>query len=203
MSIYIIDYGMGNLLSVQRAIEECGFDALISSDPKDAEIATHLILPGVGAFEDGMKNLAATGWIEGIQKYVATGKPLLGICLGMQLMMSTGYEGGVFQGLNLIEGEVIKLIAGSTNEKIPHVGWNEVRVLNESSLFNRIENDSDFYFVHSYHVVPKIKEQILAVTDYCGSFVSVINRNNVYGVQFHPEKSGKSGFKLLTNFFEL
>lgn len=203
MSIYIIDYGMGNLLSVQRAIEECGFDAVISADPKDAEKATHLILPGVGAFEDGMKNLAASGWIEGIQKYVDTGKPLIGICLGMQLMMTTGYEGGIFKGLNLIEGEVVKLIARSNDEKIPHVGWNEVRVVNESSIFDRIEDESDFYFVHSYHVVPKNQEHILAVTDYCGSFVSVVNCNNVYGVQFHPEKSGKTGFKLLTNFFEL
>lgn len=203
MSIYIIDYGMGNLLSVQRAIEECGFEAIISSDPCDANKATHLILPGVGAFEDGMKNLIQTGWANSIKEYVLSGKPLLGICLGMQLMMTKGYEGRLCEGLDLIEGEVVRLVPADVKEKIPHVGWNEVRFKNDSSLFDQIMDGSDFYFVHSYHVIPKYSDHVLATSDYCGEFVSVVKNKNVYGVQFHPEKSGKKGFKLLTNFFEI
>jgi len=204
MSVLIIDYGMSNLGSIKRAFEEIGAITEISSDPEKLKSATRIVLPGVGAFPDGMKNLRAMGLVSAIQKAVREEKiPLLGICLGMQLLADTGYEGEPSEGLGLIPGEVRRLIPNSPFIRIPHVGWNEVHRTGENSLFTDIPDGSDFYFVHSYHFVPKEPADILAMTPYCGGFASALIRNNIAGVQFHPEKSGRPGFQLLTNFLNM
>lgn len=203
MAIVVVDYGMSNLGSISRALEECGADVIISDNPQDLTKAEKIILPGVGAFGDGMKNLNEKGWTKIIREEVLGNKvPILGICLGMQLLAKTGFEGGKFEGLNLIEGDVIKF-KPINNERIPHVGWNDIIKTQENSLFEGIENNSDFYFVHSYHFQVKNKEDIIAKTLYCGEFVAAVNRENIYGTQFHPEKSIPLGFKVLKNFLNL
>lgn len=203
MNVYIIDYGMGNLLSVKRAFEECGATVKVTDNPDDLINATHIILPGVGAFEDGITNLKSKSWDIALHKAVKDNKAILGICLGMQLLLSNGYEGGTFEGLSLVKGSVVKLISKNETEKIPHVGWNNVNIIKKTALFDKIPNDSDFYFVHSFHAIPEDSADIIGITDYCGEFTSVIQHGNVYGVQFHPEKSGKMGFQLIKNFLEL
>lgn len=204
MSTLIIDYGMGNLLSVKRAFEKCGADVFISDNPADIDNAERLVLPGVGAFKDGMMNLNAKGWTQAIKKAVLEEEvPLLGICLGMQLLADRGYEIEETEGLGLIHGEVKKLECSEKNEKIPHVGWNEIDIVNSDYLFQEINNKTDYYFVHSYCFVPRDSSDILTQTHYCGNFVSAVGKNNIYGVQFHPEKSQRPGFKLIKNFLKL
>jgi glutamine amidotransferase len=204
MSVLIIDYGMSNLGSIKRAFEECGAVTEISSDPEKLQSASRIVLPGVGAFPDGMKNLRDMGLASAIHKAVIEDKiPLLGICLGMQLLADTGYEGGTSQGLGLIPGEVRRLVPDSPFIRIPHVGWNEVYKNAGNSLLANIADGSDFYFVHSYHFVPRDPAHILATTPYCGGFVSAIISDNIAGVQFHPEKSGRPGFQILKNFLEI
>lgn len=203
MSIVVIDYGMSNLGSITRALEECGASVIVSEDPKSLKTAEKIVLPGVGAFGDGMKNLNERGWSKIIREEVAGNKiPMLGICLGMQLLASKSYEGGEFEGLNLIEGEVVKFIP-KNNERVPHVGWNEITKTQENVLFKNIESGADFYFVHSYYFKAKNTEDIIATTDYCGEFASAVSRENVYGTQFHPEKSVPIGFQVLKNFINL
>ena len=199
--ILVIDYGMSNLGSIRRALEECGGDVLVSDDPSDLKNAERIILPGVGSYVDGMSNLKQRGWISELNREVLENKiPLLGICLGMQLLSTKGYEHGETDGLNYISGEVIKLAPTDLNERIPHVGWNEVYKKRDNSLFENLNDGSDFYFVHSYHFRPDKTDCILAITPYCGEFVSAVNKENIYGVQFHPEKSIPVGFQLLKNF---
>lgn len=203
MSTVIIDYGMSNLGSIRRAIEECGADVVVSNNPKDLKTAAKIILPGVGAFGDGMKNLNEQGWMPIIKEEVLKNKiPILGICLGMQLLATKGYEGGEFSGLNLIEGEVVKFTP-QNNERIPHVGWNEIFQTKDNILFEGIKDGSDFYFVHSYYFKTKYQEDIISTTPYCGNFASAINKGNVFGTQFHPEKSMPLGFEVLKNFLNL
>jgi glutamine amidotransferase len=203
MQVVIIDYGMSNLGSIRRALEECGGSPVVSDNPADLKDATHIVLPGVGAFTDGMINLEKAGWIEPIRTAALKDKvPFLGICLGMQLLSTKGYEMGESKGLDLIHGEV-KLLEPHAGERIPHVGWNEVFPKIESPLFAQISQGTDFYFVHSYHFVPLEQGTILATTPYCGNFVSAVSHENVYGVQFHPEKSQRPGFQLLRNFLNL
>lgn len=197
----IIDYGLGNLQSVKRAFEECGADAFISDNPDDLKHATHIVLPGVGAFNDGMANLTRNGWTEAIRSEVLdAGIPLLGICLGMQLLARKGLEGGETNGLDLIPGIVEKLTPDTAGTRIPHVGWNEIYPSETHPLLNGIAYGTDFYFVHSYHFVLDNMQDAIAVTPYCGRFVSAIARGNVHGVQFHPEKSQKYGFQIIRNF---
>ena len=204
MSVLIIDYGMSNLGSIKRALEECGAVTEISSDPEKLKSASRIVLPGVGAFPDGMKNLRNMGLSSAIHKAVIEEKiPLLGICLGMQLLADIGYEGGTSEGLRLIPGEIRRFVPDSPLTRIPHVGWNEVYKTVENSLFTGIPDGSDFYFVHSYHFVPREPAHIMATTPYCGGFASVIMMDNIAGVQFHPEKSGRPGFQLLKNFLEI
>ena len=204
MSVLIIDYGMSNLGSIRRALEECGADVIVSDNPDDLKLAERIILPGVGSFGDGMKNLREQGWIDKIKKEIFNNNiPLLGICLGMQLLADKGYEGGEYEGLGLIPGEVKKLQPDSTEERIPHIGWNEIRKVTSNKLLEDITDGSDFYFVHSYYFEVKNTENIIAYTPYCGQFPSVINAGNIYGTQFHPEKSIPTGFKLLKNFLNL
>jgi glutamine amidotransferase len=202
--VVIIDYGMGNLNSVQRAFEECGATVQVSSYHKDLESATHIVLPGVGSFADGMKNLKKQNLVSSLKdKVLRENTPLLGICLGMQLLSDKGYEGEETEGLKLIPGVVRRLESNHDRERIPHIGWNEVHIRKESKLFDGISNKSDFYFVHSFHFNPFNKESIVATTPYCNKFISVINQKNIYGVQFHPEKSQRFGFDLIRNFLEL
>ncbi len=205
MSVLIIDYGTSNIDSVKRAVEECGHKAEISADPKAAATVSKLILPGVGNFSDAAPKLKESGWDEVIRKEVLENKiPLLGICLGMQLLGSFGEEGTGTPGLGLIPGKIERLQPTAQDFRIPHMGWNQVHPQKKgSSLFHNIQDGKDFYFVHSYHFKPTNPAAIAATTPYCGGFVSAVEQNNIYGVQFHPEKSQKAGFRLLKNFLEL
>lgn len=204
MSVMVIDYGLGNLRSVKRAFEECGANVFISDAPKDMKNASHVVLPGVGAYYDGMKNLHEKHWVDQLHEMAEKGMPIIGICLGMQLLASKGYEGGFETlGLDLIGGEVRRLIPDIQDERIPHVGWNSIWIKHGHPLINNIQDGSDFYFVHSYHFNPHASSSVIATTDYCGQFVSIVYRNNIYGVQFHPEKSHKVGFQLIRNFLQI
>lgn len=206
MSVLIIDYGLCNLGSVKRAVEDCGGTAFISTDPKDAADASHLILPGVGAFGDAIKNLKETGWVDAIRKNVIDQHvPLLGICLGMQLLAHKGFEGGEHEGLGLIPGEVIKLYSESAEPgfRVPHIGWNEIHKKTDHPLLSKIEESTDFYFVHSYFFNAGDKDTVVASTNYGLEFPSIVSYKNVIGVQFHPEKSSHAGFQVLRNFLNI
>lgn len=195
---------MGNLGSVRRAFEECGASVLISQDPRDLKKASRIVLPGVGAFTQGMQNLKKNGWVDALKETLDHQQiPLLGICLGMQLLAEKGTEGGETEGLGVIPGVVKRLEPAKENERIPHVGWNELVQLKSCSLFSNISNRTDFYFVHSFHFVPASSTDALAETPYCGQFHSVVGNNFIFGVQFHPEKSQRSGFQLIRNFLEI
>ncbi len=202
--VVIIDYGMGNLDSVRRAIEECGGTPIISCEKQEINQASHIVLPGVGSFADGMRNICQRGLDEWLtERALQQGIPLLGICLGMQLMAQKGLEGGETTGLAWLDAKVEKLQATSAEKRIPHIGWNEVHVSVSSPLFKGIDSGKDFYFVHSYHLVARDPDLAAATTPYCGQFISAIAKDNLFGVQFHPEKSQKVGFKLLRNFISL
>ena len=206
MSVLIVDYGMCNLGSVKRAFEECGATAFISDNPKDAEQASHIVLPGVGAFGDAMKNLILAGWDVALKKNVIEQNvPILGICLGMQLLAEKGYEGGEHQGLGLIQGEVMKIYNETTanNFRVPHIGWNEIHKQQEHSLLQKLQPSTDFYFVHSYFFKTKYKENILSTTRYGLDFPSIVCEKNIMGVQFHPEKSSRAGFQIIRNFLTI
>ncbi len=203
MKVMIIDYKMGNLGSVKRSLEECGASVLLSDNPKDLKTAERFVLPGVGAFSDGMRQLTQDGWIPEILEAVRDGVPMLGICLGMQLLAEKGSEGGETEGLGLIEGEVKRMTPENSQTRLPHVGWNEVSPLKPAPILNGIPAGTDFYFVHSYHFIPKNSQDAAAETPYCGKFTSVVSKENVFGVQFHPEKSGKPGFQILNNFLRV
>ena len=196
----MVDYGMCNLDSMRRALEECGANPRVTDNPKELEQAERIVLPGVGAFGDAMLNLRERGLDQALKGQVAQRVPLLGVCLGMQLLASTGSEGGASAGLNLIPGDVVKLAPTPDTPRIPHVGWNEVTPHREHPLFRGLGMGKDFYFVHSYHFRCAERGDALAGTPYCGGFTSVVAREHVMGVQFHPEKSQKSGFALLRNF---
>lgn len=200
----IVDYGMGNLDSVARAVEECGGSPAVTSDPRDLERATTIILPGVGAFAEGMRNIRERGLDEALQEQVIEkGVPLLGLCLGMQLLATTGREGEEVSGLGWIDAEISRLEPVEHTERVPHVGWNEVYQTRASNLFGGLAAGTDFYFVHSYHMICRSFEDVLATTPYCGGFASAVGRDHIWGVQFHPEKSRRPGFQILTNFLDL
>jgi len=203
MRIGIINYGMGNLGSIQNALESLGADSFIMGSPDMLESADRIILPGVGAFAAAVKHLEEDQWIPGIkQAVVEQQRPLLGICLGMQLLLSSGDEGGHCKGLGFIEGEVKRLQLKDPSLRVPHMGWNEVDYTCDSPIFQNIPDQSDFYFVHSYAAIPVSDDDVIARTKYGGDFVVAIRRKNVFGVQFHPEKSSIPGRKLLQNFLE-
>ena len=202
-TVAIIDYKLCNVHSVKAAVEKCGAQAVITDQAEEIEVASHIILPGVGSFTDAMSNLRKEGLVDIIRTQVSKNVPFLGICLGMQLMATHGEEGGDTQGLGLIEGNVIRLKAKDPKERIPHIGWNEVHIVKDSPLMKDIPNDRDFYFVHGYHMEMKNKEDVIAETPYCGSFAAIIGKNNIFGTQFHPEKSQKIGLQLLKNFLTL
>lgn len=192
---------MGNLGSVRRALEECRAEVRVSTRPEELEWADRIILPGVGAFAKGMEHLEHGGWMAPLKEALTNPRVrLLGICLGMQLLAATGEEGGQTAGLGLLSGTVTRLQPTSPAERLPHVGWNEVCPTQSHWLFQNIPANTDFYFVHSYHFVPSSPDLTLAHTPYAGVFVSVVGRDNLCGVQFHPEKSGRPGLQLLRNF---
>jgi glutamine amidotransferase len=200
MKVVVVNYGMGNLGSVRRALEECGAEVRVSENAADLADADRIVLPGVGAFPDGMKNLRAAGWPVALEGALANPRvALLGICLGMQLLADKGHESGDTDGLGLIPGEVKRMVAAD-EERIPHVGWNEVHVVRGGRLLAGIEDGTDFYFVHSYTLEAKREADVAGRTPYGGGFASVVQRGNVFGTQFHPEKSSRAGFQLLRNF---
>lgn len=204
MGTVIIDYGMGNLLSVQRAFEKCGEDAIIIDNPIELRDADHIVLPGVGAFPDAMDNLRKGGWIEELNRAVLEKEtPILGICLGMQLLAEKGYEVKECQGLGYIPGDIVLLESTEAQERIPHVGWNEIEKHGDGTLFDGVTDGTNYYFVHSYHFKVKNEENIATVTPYCGGFVSSVQKDNIVGTQFHPEKSQKAGFKVIKNFLAM
>lgn len=203
--IVIIDYNMGNLRSVQKAFEKVGCDAVITNNHEIIKNASKIVLPGVGAFKDGMRNLEELGLIEILNEEVLENKkPFLGICLGMQLVAKKSYENAETDGLGWVDAEVVKFDFTNYDKKlkIPHVGWNNVSYKNNNLLFDGIANNSDFYFVHSYYF--KTNEDIVtSTTDYGFDFVSSVNKNNIYACQFHPEKSQTAGLKLIENFVNI
>ena len=201
MKIAIINYGMGNLSSVRRCFDDLGADISIANIPSDLYKADRIILPGVGAFSEGMEHLHKGDWIPALYDIVKIKKtPLLGICLGMQMLATKGYEGIETSGLNFIPGEVKRIDLLGSNERIPHMGWNEVHHKSKNLIFDNIPDASDFYFVHSYAFVPDNLESLVATVNYGCELTALINHNNIFGCQFHPEKSSKAGRQMLRNF---
>ncbi|OGK20650.1 imidazole glycerol phosphate synthase, glutamine amidotransferase subunit [Candidatus Roizmanbacteria bacterium RIFCSPHIGHO2_02_FULL_37_13b] len=197
--ITIVDYGLGNLGSIKNAFDKLNINSVISSSAKEIEKATGIIFPGVGAAGAGMKNLREMGLDEIIESLIRVEKPLLGICLGMQLFMSFSEEGNV-NCLNLINGNVRRF---NTKFKVPQTGWNQVKKNRASKLLKGINNNSNFYFVNSYYCDPFDKKIVKGVTEYGQTFCSVFEKKNIFGVQFHPEKSGENGSQLLKNFTDI
>lgn len=196
--IAIIDYRMGNLRSVQKGFEHAGVaDVVVTDDPQVVRRADGIVLPGVGAFRDAAANLKASGVEEALFERVSAGVPFLGICLGLQLLADVGYEDGEWAGLGLVPGTCERL---SGDVKVPHIGWNTVEYPRESPLFDGIPESTAFYFVHSYRIVPASDGVVIGSTEYGVRFAAAVQRDNVYAVQFHPEKSSTLGLKLLSNF---
>jgi len=202
--IGIVDYNMGNLASVINAFEKVGADIAVESDPSKLKDYDKLILPGVGAFADAMEHLKSNGMDEAVKAYAQSGKPLLGICLGMQLLFESSEEFGTTQGLGLIEGKVVAFDESKFDHKlkVPHMGWNELFVQNDSKLFEGLNKEFYLYFVHSFHAVCEDRYAI-GKTYYGYEFVSAVNKANVYGIQPHPEKSHENGLKIIENFVKL
>jgi len=200
--IVIIDYGMGNLRSVQKGLERVGHAATITSDPAAIADAQKLVLPGVGAMRDAIAALCDRGLIEPIRAAIAAEKPFLGICLGLQLLFDKSFEDGQYEGLAVVPGDVVRFDLPA-EYKVPHMGWNQIRLRRRAPIFAGIDDGAHFYFVHSYYVAPRDESVIATETDYAGPFCSGIWRGNLFAVQFHPEKSQAAGLRLLKNFAEL
>ena len=200
-SIVIVDYGMANLRSVQKAFEKLGHPAEITSDPSRVGEATKLVLPGVGAFRDAIAKLNESGLSAPIVGHIQAGKPFLGICLGLQLLFTKSYEDGEYAGFDLLPGEVVRFptVAGL---KVPHMGWNQLHIKKRAPVLRDIPDDSAVYFVHSYYVVPKDPGTIATETDYPTPFTSAVWRDNIFATQFHPEKSQQVGLSMLKAFAE-
>ena len=205
--IAIIDYGMGNLRSVQKGFEKVGFDAIVTTDPKVVLEADKVVLPGVGAFRDCIRNLEEGGFVEPILRVIREGRPFLGICLGLQLLFTESEEFGLHQGLNVIPGRVVRFPDGMqvAGEKlaVPHMGWNQLSFNQRAPVFAGIENGTNVYFVHSYYVKPDDAAVIATTTSYGIDFCSAICRDNLVATQFHPEKSQETGLTILKNFGEM
>ncbi len=195
--IAIVDYGLGNMMSISKAVEYLGYKVLIVKSPQEMDNFTHIILPGVGAFRDAISLIDSQGWRRPLLSWTKEGKPLLGICLGMQILFECSHEGGYFRGLGVFGGEVRRF---SSNVRIPHMGWNSIDIKKDSPLLEGIESGSYFYFVHSFYADTN---DAIAFTNYGGYFASVVGANGCYGVQFHPEKSANTGLRLLRNFLRM
>ncbi|MFZ5642106.1 MAG: imidazole glycerol phosphate synthase subunit HisH [Bacillota bacterium] len=195
--IAIIDYGMGNLRSVEKGFEKAGVRAQIVTDPGEVDHADGVVLPGVGAFAETMDNLKKTGMGEAVKKAIKEGRPFLGICLGLQILFSASEEWGHCEGLSVFPGKVRRLPEGI---KVPHMGWNQVKYSGQHPIFDGVPDNSSFYFVHSYYVEPEQESIIAGVTDYGMQFTSAVGYKNVFAIQFHPEKSSALGLRVLRNF---
>ena len=207
--IAVIDYGMGNLRSVQKALEHVGAQVIVTNDPNLIMSADSVVLPGVGAFKDCMANLTQLKLIDPIRKFIDGGKPFLGICLGLQVLFEESEEYGPVAGLGVLPGKVMKFANASSETKggppikIPHMGWNNIEVKKKTPLFDKLGAEPYFYFVHSYYVVPEDQSMVATVTNYGVEFVSGIQYKNIYAFQFHPEKSQTMGLSLLERFSNL
>jgi glutamine amidotransferase len=197
--IIIVDYGMGNLRSVQKAFERVGHAAEITSDPNRVAEANKLVLPGVGAFRDAIARLHEAGLAPPIVEHIRAGKPFLGICLGLQLLFTKSYEDGEYAGLDLFPGEVVRF-SDAPGLKVPHMGWNQLNISSRAPVLAHIQDGANVYFVHSYYVAPKDPHLTAAETDYPTPFTSAIWHDNVFATQFHPEKSQSVGMTMLANF---
>ena len=198
--IAIIDYGMGNLRSVQKGFERVGREAVVTSDAKTILSAGKVVLPGVGAFPDCMRNLEQNGLIDVVHQTVRSGKPFLGICLGLQLLFTESEEFGISKGLDIIKGRVKLFKLQDSALKVPHMGWNSITIKRRAPALQDVPDNSHVYFVHSFHVVPEDKNVIATTTDYGMEFVSSIWKDNIFAVQFHPEKSQDLGLSILKRF---
>lgn len=201
MTISLIDYGLGNLGSVANMLKRVGVESRRVSTPEEILESEKLLLPGVGAYDSGVAHLKELDLLDPIRRYADSGRPLLGICLGMQLLVESSAE-GEHPGLGLIGGRCERFV-DSPGLRVPHMGWNRARAVHDDPLLAGLDDESRFYFVHSYHVIPTAPEDALAETVYGSPFTSMIRRGNVMGAQFHPEKSHKFGMTILRNFAQL
>ena len=195
--IAIVDYGMGNLRSVEKGFLKVGVDARVVREPQAVDDADAVVLPGVGAFRDCIRNLAQTSMTESIMRSIQKGKPYLGICLGLQVLFTESEEFGIYKGLDVFKGRVVRF---QIDLKVPHMGWNNVKILRRPPIFDGIQDESFFYFVHSYYVVPDDTAAVSTTTDYGITFTSMVWKDNIFATQFHPEKSQESGLRILKNF---
>jgi len=195
--IVVVDYGMGNLRSVQKAFEFLGHQAVVTEDPNTVDGATHLVLPGDAAFGDAMRNIRRLGWEEAIQAHVQAGKPFLGICVGLQLMFEESEELGQHRGLGLLPGRIMRFPA---TERVPQIGWNQIAIQRPARIVDGVPEGSFFYFVHSFYVAHARDDDCVATTEYGLHYTSIAERDNIVGVQFHPEKSQQVGLHMLQNF---
>jgi glutamine amidotransferase len=200
--IAIVDYGMGNLRSVQKGFERVGHKAVVTNRPAEVVAADKIVLPGVGAFEDAINELCRKNLVDPVLAAINGGKPFLGICLGLQLLFDISYENGEHKGFGVFPGKVVRFQLPK-GLSIPHMGWNQLIIRNRPPILDGIAEGTHFYFVHSYYVVPEDPKIIAATTDYGGEFCSMIWRKNVFATQFHPEKSQAAGLRILKNFAEM
>lgn len=200
--IAIINYEMGNLRSVQKGFEKVGHEATITDSPGEIAAADKVVLPGVGAFQDAIAALRDKQLVDPILAAVRSGKPFLGVCLGLQLLFDVSYEDGEHEGLGVVPGKVLRFDL-PREYKVPHMGWNQAKQKQQSPLFDGVQDESFFYFVHSYYVAPKDESVVAATCDYGGPFCAAIATGNLFAAQFHPEKSQTDGLRVLKNFAEL
>ncbi len=197
--ICIIDYHAGNLRSVEKALQACGAQTMVSSDPANLQAADKVVFPGVGAFGNAMQTLQKLELVEPIREVIASGKPFLGICLGLQLLHESSEENPGVVGLSVIKGEVKRF---SSHLKVPHLGWNTLRQVKSSPLWKNVPDETFFYFAHSFYIAPEKDDVVAGVSEYDGEFPVAVRRENLYGLQFHPEKSQKWGLQILQNFVD-
>lgn len=199
--VAIIDYGAGNLSSVKNALDHLGAESEITQDRQKILSSSHIILPGVGSFGDAMRSMEERGLVQTVKEAAAGGKPFLGICLGLQLLFESSDESPGVKGLGLLNGS-IKAIPKDNGLKVPHIGWNSINIINNGGIFDGIKNYSYFYFVHSYYLTGADKETVAATADYGVKIECAVRKGNLFATQFHPEKSGRAGLKLLENFLK-
>jgi glutamine amidotransferase len=200
--IAVVDYGMGNLRSVMNAFAEIGAPAELVADPAAVDRSERVVLPGVGAFAQAIATLRQSGMADALERFRSSGRPILGVCLGMQLMCGISEEDGIHEGLGWIRARVVQF-QRNQGHKVPHMGWNALSLARSDAIFEGIEEESDVYFVHSYYVACELAEDVLASTEYGVKFASIFGRENLYGMQFHPEKSQSIGLRLLSNFVRM
>ncbi|HKN57225.1 MAG TPA: imidazole glycerol phosphate synthase subunit HisH [Gemmatimonadaceae bacterium] len=200
MKVVVVDYGAGNLHSVSRAVVNGGTRPLVTSNPSYLHDAEAVIVPGVGAAADTMSNLRASGFVEPIRDYISSGRPFLGVCMGEQALFEVSEEGGEHECLGILPGRVVRFANGL---KVPHMGWNQVRIVKPHPIFDGVTDGSYFYFVHSYYPQPADRDVVIGETEYGVNFASVIARDNIVATQFHPEKSGEAGLRMYANFLKI